>query len=118
MAEAIAKHLAADTFTAYSAGTEIKSGINPDAVRTIRERYGVDMTQTQRPKTLAALPPVDIVVTMGCGVRCPFLASRHREDWGLEDPTGSGEEAFFRTAEIIEQKIIDLKNRISVAGGR
>ena len=112
MAEAISKLLAADTFEAYSAGTETKPHINPDAVALIKKRYGVDMEATQRSKLLSEIPPVDAVITMGCNVACPYLPCRHREDWGLDDPTGKGPEAFERTADVIEQKLLDLKKRI------
>lgn len=64
MAEAISKLIAADTFEAYSAGTEVKKQINPDAVNTIKTLYGVDMTKDQYPKLLSDLPPVDIVITI------------------------------------------------------
>lgn len=112
MAEAIAAAVASDTFTAYSAGTEIKDRINPDAVATILSLYGTDITKTQRPKLLGDIPPVDIVVTMGCNVDCPFLPCAHREDWGLEDPSDKGEAAFRTTAEKILGKVMDLKVRI------
>lgn len=113
MAEAISKVLAADTFEAFSAGTEIKKQINPDAVRAVKKLYGVDMTQKQHPKLLSEIPPVDIVVTMGCGVQCPYLPCKQREDWGLEDPTGKTEEEFTKTAKVIEDKVRDLKRRIT-----
>lgn len=112
MAEAIGKKLASDVFEAYSAGTEIKEAINPDAVCVIRRIYGVDMTADQRPKLLSELPPAGIVVTMGCGAQCPYLPCKHREDWGLDDPTGRPEEDFIRTAKTVEEKIDDLKGRI------
>ncbi len=112
MAEAISKLKAADVFEAYSAGTDIKSEINPDAVEVIKELYGVDMTETQYNKVLTVLPPIDVVITMGCGVECPFLPCRYREDWGLDDPTGKDKSEFIKTAETIEQKVIDLKNNI------
>lgn len=118
MAEAISKVIASDTFDAYSAGTDVKTQINPDAVKTIQKLYGVDMTKTQRPKLLEELPPVDIVVTMGCGVQCPYLPCKHREDWGLEDPTGKAETEFVRTAKIIEGKIVDLMGRIRSRNGK
>lgn len=111
MAEAISKELASDGFEAYSAGTEIKNEINPDAVRVIRKLYGVDMTTTQRPKLLSELPPVTVVITMGCGVECPYLPCRHREDWGLEDPTGQSDHVFELTAKTIKEKVLDLKKR-------
>ena len=113
MAEAISKELAHDAFEAYSAGTEIRKEINSDAVRTIQKLYGIDMTATQHPKLLSALPKVDIVVTMGCGAECPYLPCRHREDWGLDDPTGQSEEIFKQTAKMIEGKVLNLKKQIS-----
>lgn len=112
MAEAIARLKASDCFEAYSAGTEIKERINQEAVGVIQELYGVDMNQTQRSKLLADIPPVDIVITMGCNVNCPYLPCKHREDWGLEDPTGKGKEEYIKTAKIIEEKVLALKDKI------
>jgi len=112
MAEAISKQLAADVFDAYSAGTEIKPQINQDAVALVKQRYGTDMNTTQHSKLLSAIPAVDIVVTMGCNVICPYVPARHREDWGLDDPTGKGVDAFRHTADMMEQKVLDLKQRI------
>jgi len=108
IAEALGKLLAADVFESYSAGTQIKAQINPDAVRVMKKLYGIDMEQTQHPKFLEELPPVDIVVTMGCGVQCPYLPCSRREDWGLEDPTGKEDVAFKNTAKSIESKIHTL----------
>ena len=112
MAEALGKRFAADAFESYSAGTHTKPQINQDAVRTMKELYGIDMEKTQYSKKLEEIPPVDIVVTMGCNVECPFLPCRYREDWGLDDPTGQSDEVFAATAKLIEQKILDLKQRI------
>lgn len=112
IAEALGKLLAADTFESCSAGTQPKAQINPDAVRVVKRLYGVDMTQTQHPKLLSALPPVDVVITMGCGVQCPCLPCMRREDWGLEDPTGQDEAAFARTAKAMESKIQALRESL------
>jgi len=112
MAEAISKILAADAFEAYSAGTETKPKINQDAVEVIKGLYGVDMNQTQKSKLLSEIPSVDIVITMGCNVQCPFLPCKFREDWGLEDPTGKSKEEFINTANTIEGKVLELKDRI------
>ncbi len=113
MAEAIAKLFAADEFEAYSAGTEVKPHINPDAVRIIKQLYDVDMTQTQYSKLIEALPPIDVVITMGCGVSCPLLPCKYREDWGLEDPSGKDDKEFIKTARIIEQNVLELKKNIN-----
>lgn len=112
MAEALSKRLASDTYIAYSAGTETKDRINPDAVRLIQARYGIDMTQTQHSKLIETLPPIDIVVTTGCNVECPYLPSKHREDWGLDDPSGQPDAVFHTTIDTIEAKVLDLKDRI------
>ena len=108
IAEALGKHLAADIFESYSAGTELKGRINPDAVRLMKQLYGINMEQSQRPKLLEALPPVDVVVTIGCNVECPYLPCNHREDWGLPDPTGKSDAEFISVMHTIEGKITDL----------
>ena len=112
MAEALGKLVAADSFDSYSAGTETKPQINQDAVRLMKQLYGVDMEQTQHSKLLSKIPPVDIVITMGCNVSCPSLPCRYREDWGLDDPTGKGDDRFLEVIRSIEEKIFELKSRV------
>ena len=112
MAEALGRLLAADVFDSFSAGTHPADQINPDAVRVIRQLYGADMQAQQHPKLLTDLPSVDVLITMGCGVECPFLPCRYREDWGLSDPTGQPDEAFIQTAHTIEAKVRALAERI------
>lgn len=113
IAEALGRHFAADVFESYSAGTELKDHINPNAVRLMKELYHIDMeAEGQHSKLLSDIPPVDVVITMGCNVRCPFLPCSHREDWGLEDPTGKSDEAFLETIRVIEQKILELKAKL------
>lgn len=112
MAEALGKLFASDIFDCYSAGTKVKPQINQDAVRTIKELYGVDMNETQHSKLIADIPKIDIVVTMGCNVICPYMPSKHEEDWEIDDPTGKDEEEFRKTALTIEAKVKDLAERI------
>lgn len=112
IAEALGKHLASDVFESYSAGTETKDWINPDAVRIMKQLYGIDMEETQRPKLLEDIPPVEIVITMGCNVECPYLPSKHREDWGLDDPTGMPDEEFIKVIRAIETKITALRGKL------
>ena len=78
----------------------------------MKSRYGIDMEASQKPKLLADIPKVEIVVTMGCEVNCPWLPCKHREDWGLDDPTGQSDEVFLATMNIIESNVLDLKKRI------
>lgn len=108
IAEALGKHIASDVFESYSAGTEIKPQINQDAVRLMKQLYGIDMEESQYSKLLTDIPPVDVVITMGCNVVCPFLPCKHSEDWGLDDPTGKDDKEFMNTIHMIEEKIKKL----------
>ena len=113
IAEALGRHLAADVFESYSAGTELKDRINPDAVRLIKALYHIDMeAEGQHSKLLSALPPVDVVVTMGCNVQCPSLPCKRREDWGLDDPTGQPDRVFTETIRRIEEKVLALRETL------
>jgi len=112
IAEALGKKIASDIFESYSAGTETKPQINPDAIRIMKEIHHIDMSKTQTSKLLSDIPSVDIVITMGCNVQCPTLACKHREDWGLDDPSGKYDEVFLQTISKIENKIKKLANAI------
>lgn len=114
IAEALCRHLAGDMFVCYSAGTETKPYINADAVRLMKQLYGIDMAQKQYSKLLSDIPLVDVVVTMGCNVACPFLPCKYREDWGLYDPTGKSDEEFIKVIKQIEEKVLELKERKSI----
>lgn len=112
IAEALGKYLAADVFESYSARTETKPQINQDAVRLMKRAYSIDMELTQHSKLLSEIPFVDIVITMGCNVACPYLPCNHREDWGVDDPTGKADEVFIKTIQDIEEKILKLRERL------
>ena len=80
--------MAPDVFESYSAGTEIKPKINQDAVKIMKEIYGIDMEQTQYSKLITDIPNPDVAISMGCNVACPFVGRPFDDNWGLEDPTG------------------------------
>ena len=105
IAEALGKHLRGNEFEFYSAGTETKPQINQDAVRLMKELYGIDMEQTQYSKTIDKIPVPDIVISMGCDVGCPYIGRPFDDNWGLPDPTGGSDDIFI---EVITQ----IKNRI------
>ena len=113
IAEALGKLLASDVFESYSAGTETKSHIDPDAARIMKELYGIDMEKTQHPKDIAEIPAPDIAISMGCNVGCPFIDRPFDDNWGLEDPTGKNDEAFKLVIEEIRKKILELKKKAS-----
>ncbi len=108
IAEALGKHLASDKYDFYSAGTETKPQINGDAVRLIRQLYGIDMELTQYSKTIGKIPTPDIAISMGCEVGCPFIGKDFDDNWGLPDPTGQSDAVFIDVIQQIENKIRNL----------
>lgn len=100
-------------FESYSAGTETKPQINQDAVRLMKEIYGIDMeTDGQRSKLISEIPEVDIAISMGCNVGCPFIGRTFDDNWGLEDPTGKSDEQFRIVIKEIEKRVFELKERL------
>ncbi len=108
IAEALGKHLAGDKYDFYSAGTETKPQINQDAVRLIKQLYGIDMELSQYSKTYDKIPAPDIMISMGCDVGCPFIGRAFDDNWGLPDPTGQSDEVFVRIIKQIEENIRKL----------
>lgn len=109
IAEALGKHLRGNEFEFYSAGTETKPQINPDAVRLMKELYGIDMEQTQYSKLINEIPTPDTVISMGCDVVCPYIGRPFDDNWGLPDPTGQNDEIFKKLISAIQQHIMELR---------
>lgn len=113
IAEALGKHYASAVFESYSAGTETKPRINQDAVRLMKELYGIDMEKTQYSKLVQDIPQPDIAISMGCEVGCPFIGKSYDDNWELPDPTGESDQVFRSVINKIEQKILTLRDELS-----
>ncbi|MDC0559036.1 arsenate reductase ArsC [Candidatus Izimaplasma bacterium] len=111
MAEGWANHLGKDVLEVYSAGTENYPGPKPMALEVMIDK-GIDMSYSAS-KLLSDIPKeLDILITMGCGVECPYVPTKHREDWGLDDPSGGPKDGFEKTRDLIEEKVVNLIKRI------
>ncbi len=108
IAEALGKHFRGNEFDFYSAGTETKPQINQDAVRLMKQLYGIDMEKTQYSKTIDKIPTPDMVISMGCDVGCPYIGRAFDDNWNLPDPTGKSDEVFFEVIKRIEENIKGL----------
>jgi len=107
IAEGFAKKYGNGLFDVFSAGTHPASKVSENAVTVMKEK-GIDISG-QYPKGLEKIPQeLDIVITMGCGVECPYLFSDYRQDWDLEDPVGMPIEKFRKTRDIIEKRIKEI----------
>ncbi|MFZ7104030.1 MAG: arsenate reductase ArsC [Peptococcaceae bacterium] len=111
MAEAWARHLGGDVLEVYSAGTEKYPEVKPGAVQ-VMEESGISM-RGHYPKLLKDIPcRLDIVITMGCNVHCPDVPAKHREDWGLPDPSGGPVAGYRVTRDLIKEKTLELIKRV------
>ena len=108
IAEALGKKFMSDRYDFYSCGTELKPQINQDAVRLIKDMYQIDMEQNQYSKLVQDIPQVDIAISMGCNVTCPYVGKDFDDNWNLDDPTGKSDEEFIKVIKEIEKRIKTL----------
>lgn len=108
IAEALGKKFMSDRYDFYSCGTELKPQINQDAVRLIKDMYQIDMEQNQYSKLVQDIPQVDIAISMGCNVTCPYAGKSFDDNWNLDDPTGKSDDEFIKIIKEIEKKIKKL----------
>lgn len=108
IAEALGKKFMSDRYDFYSCGTELKPQINQDAVRLIKDMYQIDMEQNQYSKLVQDIPQVDIAISMGCNVTCPYVDKSFDDNWNLDDPTGKSDDEFIKIIKEIEKKIKKL----------
>ncbi|HZV48542.1 MAG TPA: arsenate reductase ArsC [Candidatus Dormibacteraeota bacterium] len=88
MSQAFFERLAGGRHQAASAGTEPSDHVHPEVVEAMAE-VGLDLSRrSPRPLTDELARWADLVVTMGCGDRCPYLPGKRYLDWDLPDPKG------------------------------
>lgn len=106
IAEALGKLYLGDRFNCYSAGTVVKPQINQDAVRIMKDMYGIDMEANgQHSKLVSQIPQPDIAISMGCNVTCPYVGRPFDDDWGLIDPTGLEDSVFVDVINEIDRRV-------------
>jgi arsenate reductase (thioredoxin) len=73
---------------AISAGTEPGERVHPKVLAVMQE-VGIDLSQAKPQKLTEELAKdAQLLVTMGCGDKCPYVPGLHRDDWALQDPKG------------------------------
>jgi arsenate reductase len=73
---------------ALSAGTDPGPRVHPEVEAAMREA-GVDLSAATTTKLTPELArQAQLLITMGCGDRCPIVPGLERDDWPLEDPKG------------------------------
>lgn len=96
---------------AVSAGTEPGPRVHPEVLEAMKET-GVDVSAAQ-PQLLTEELARDasLLVTMGCGEKCPYVPGLRREDWPLRDPKGLPVEEVRRIRDEVKQRVEELIGR-------
>jgi protein-tyrosine-phosphatase len=73
---------------AVSAGTEPGDRVHPE-VRTVMQEVGIDLSHVKPQRLTEELAnDAQLLITMGCGDKCPYVPGLRRDDWPLRDPKG------------------------------
>jgi protein-tyrosine-phosphatase/DNA-binding transcriptional ArsR family regulator len=124
IAEALLRHHAAGQVTVTSGGSRPKPSLHPDAVRVLREMFGVDISG-QRPRHLDTLAArrFDHVITLCDKARevCPESGDHARRvHWSIRDPAAAGDTdypAFERTAAELDTRVRHLLPVLAATNG-
>jgi protein-tyrosine-phosphatase len=115
MSQALFERVANGRHKARSAGTTPSDRVHPEVVAVMGE-LGIDL-QNRRPRLLTdkLAEQADVIVTMGCGDRCPYIPGKRYIDWELPDPKGQpiGEVRAIRDA--IEERISRLVRELDAS---
>ena len=119
MSAALFEQAAAGRHEALSAGTlaDPAGSVHPEVVAVMRE-LGIDLAG-RRPQLLTRelAEQADVVVTMGCGDRCPYIPGKRYLDWDLPDPKGQPIDAVRATRDEISTRVRALVAELDAAEG-
>jgi protein-tyrosine-phosphatase len=92
---------------AVSAGTEPGERVHPEVLAVMRE-IGIDLSHAKPQKLTEELAKdAQLLITMGCGDKCPYVPGLRRDDWPLRDPKGL-------PADAVREIRDDLKRRVEL----
>jgi protein-tyrosine-phosphatase len=91
---------------AVSAGTEPALRVHPEVLAVMKE-VGIDLSNAKPQKLTDDLArEAQLLITMGCGDKCPYVPGLRRDDWPLPDPKG-------RPMDEVRAVRDDIKSRVS-----
>jgi arsenate reductase (thioredoxin) len=121
MSQALFERAAEGRHGARSAGTTPGERVHPEVVEAMSE-LGIDLAdRVPKALTTADAEWADVVVTMGCGDKCPYIPGRRYIDWDLPDPKGQSLEVVRKTRDDIAARVAKLVAELDqppVASGR
>ncbi len=115
-AAALTRHYAADAIDVRSAGSEPGLGVNRVVAQVLAER-GLSVEDYVPTKLdYDVVSAADIVITMGCGERCPVAPGKRYHDWPVDDPAGQDVDTVRRIVDDVDARVRALVAELTQAG--
>jgi arsenate reductase (thioredoxin) len=96
---------------AMSAGTEPGERVHPE-VQSVMQEVGIDLSGAKPQKLTEELAKgTQLLITMGCGGKCPYVPGMRRDDWPLRDPNGLSAEEVRAIRDEVKQRVQELIER-------
>jgi arsenate reductase len=96
------------TAEAISAGTEPGARVHP-GVQAVMQEVGIDLSDAKPQKLTEELAKdADLLITMGCGDKCPYVPGLKRDDWPIRDPKGLSPDEVRTIRDEIKQRVQSL----------
>ncbi len=93
---------------AVSAGTEPGIRVHPEVLSAMQE-VGIDLTNAKPQKLTQELAEgASLLITMGCGDKCPYVPGLRRDDWPLPDPKGQRVEEVRIIRDDVKARVLNL----------
>jgi arsenate reductase len=112
MAAAFFNHMADPRLgKAISAGTEPGERVHPEVLAAMQE-IGIDLNDAKPQKLTEELARnAQLLITMGCGDKCPYVPGLRRDDWPLRDPKGLPMEEVRKIRDEVKLRVLTLIER-------
>lgn len=99
---------------AISAGTEPGARVHPE-VQAVMQEVGIDLSNAKPQKLTEELArDAQLLITMGCGDKCPYVPGLRRDDWPLLDPKGLPIEEVRKVRDEVKSRVQELIRRESL----
>lgn len=110
MSQALFERAAHGRHSSASAGTTPAGRVHPQVIEAMRE-LGIDLSDHKPLRLTDELAQqADLIITMGCGDRCPYIPGKRYIDWNLPDPAGQPLDEVRAIRNEIERRITRLLN--------
>ena len=99
---------------AISAGTEPGLRVHPEVLAVMQE-VGIDLSDAKPQKLTQELAnDAQLLITMGCGDKCPYVPGLRRDDWPLQDPKGRPLDEVRTVRDDIRSRVVALLSKEQV----